>query len=102
DTLYAFFEILWARSKPISPVSGRNPDEEAVCALPDGTQELIALLVAGLNDKSIAREMDISARTLNRRITEAMKAFGARTRFQLGWFADQYFTRLDEKSPKDN
>jgi DNA-binding NarL/FixJ family response regulator len=41
-------------------------------------------MAAGLNDKKIAHELGISGSTLKRRVSETMKAFNARTRFQLG------------------
>jgi hypothetical protein len=37
---------------------------------------LVSLLAAGMNDKSIARELDLSARKLERRIWELVKAAG--------------------------
>jgi hypothetical protein len=40
-----------------------------------------------LNDKAIAHDIGISDTTLTRRITELMKSFDTRTRFQLGWRA---------------
>ena len=40
-----------------------------------------------LNDKTIAHELDISIRTLDRRVVELLKGLDARTRFQAGWLA---------------
>jgi len=40
-----------------------------------------------MNDKSIAQEFGISARTLERRILELLKMLDSRTRFQAGWQA---------------
>jgi hypothetical protein len=40
--------------------------------------------------------MGISASTLNRRITELAKRLNSRTRFQLGWLADRYFSNDTE------
>jgi len=52
--------------------------------LSEAAEQLIPLLAAGLNDKTIAHEAGMSRATLNRRIAELMKCFGTRTRFQLG------------------
>ncbi|MGH8274479.1 MAG: helix-turn-helix domain-containing protein [Gammaproteobacteria bacterium] len=86
DALYALFEILWERAAPISITRAGikemgNPGSQ----LPEGTENILSLMAAGLNDKSIAYELGISTRTLNRRIAEIMKVFGARTRFQMVW-----------------
>jgi sugar-specific transcriptional regulator TrmB len=90
DALYALFEGLWEKASPIVLSSEGDIDYgEDAPGLPRETEELLSYLAAGLNDKTIAYEMDISASTLNRRITEIMKVLGARTRFQLGWLADK-------------
>jgi Bacterial regulatory proteins, luxR family len=53
----------------------------------DSVNELVSLLTMGINDKTIASELDLSMRTLNRRVSELMSALGARSRFQAGWLA---------------
>ena len=50
----------------------------------ESAKALIPLLSAGLNDKAIAQELNISASTLNRRIGDLMSIYAVRTRFQLG------------------
>lgn len=88
DALHALFEILWERAGPVGfSRSGAVYMTDAAPDLQAASQELIALMSAGLNDKAIAHELAISASTLNRRIAEMMKAADARTRFQLGWLA---------------
>lgn len=90
DALYALFEILWERA---TPISFTHAGELKICSLrshlPEGTEDLISLMAAGLNDKRIAHEMGISASTLTRRIAEVMKAFNVRNRFQLGRVTDR-------------
>jgi DNA-binding NarL/FixJ family response regulator len=51
------------------------------------SEQLVSLLAGGLNDKTIASELGISTRTLDRRILTLMRSLGARTRFQAGWVA---------------
>lgn len=92
DALCLLFEFVWERATPILLVRGnaradKADDDEFAAAL-------IPLLSAGLNDKAIAAELDISSATLNRRMSELMRKTGTRTRFQLGWHA-----ALDAASP---
>jgi sugar-specific transcriptional regulator TrmB/DNA-binding CsgD family transcriptional regulator len=89
DALHALFETLWSGALPLSELRGsgaRNglPGESV---LPEGAEELLELMAAGLNDKAIAHELRLSIRTLNRRIAELAKALNVRTRFQIGWLA---------------
>ena len=86
EALCLLFEFVWEKATPI--VTAR--DGEAKMKSDgnghgiDSEQALIPLLSAGLNDKAIAQELNISASTLNRRIGDLMSIYGARTRFQLG------------------
>jgi sugar-specific transcriptional regulator TrmB len=86
--LCRLFEFVWERATPI--MFGR-PDIAGAGTLDARSGEmadaLIPLLAAGLNDKAIAMELGISPATLNRRMSELMRATGTRTRFQLGWRA---------------
>jgi sugar-specific transcriptional regulator TrmB len=86
--LCLLFEFVWERATPI--MFGRA-DGAGAGALDARSGEmadaLIPLLAAGLNDKAIAMELGISPATLNRRMSELMRATGTRTRFQLGWRA---------------
>jgi hypothetical protein len=86
DAFYAMFELLWSQAAPIAFTrSGELRTGELASRLPEETEQLVPLLAAGLNDKAIAHDLGISASTLNRRISELMKAVDARSRFQLGW-----------------
>lgn len=88
EALCLLFEFVWERATPIlfgpgDQLKGKQGDAR----LRELADVLVPLLAAGLNDKAIAAELDISPATLNRRIAELMKAYGARSRFQLGWCA---------------
>jgi sugar-specific transcriptional regulator TrmB len=88
DALYALFESLWERSTPIMfTPTGALKDGKPASRLPEAAARLIPLLAAGLNDKAIAHELDMSSATLNRRLAELMKGLDTRTRFQMGWRA---------------
>lgn len=88
DALYALFESLWENAAPIS-FSGDDEVEFGARErqLKEETKGLISLMAAGLNDKTIAYDLDIPKRTLSRRTSEMMQALRARTRFQAGWLA---------------
>jgi DNA-binding NarL/FixJ family response regulator len=51
---------------------------------------VLALLARGLSDRAVAAELDISERTLRRRLAGAMDALGARTRFQAAALAAKH------------
>jgi predicted DNA-binding transcriptional regulator len=88
DALYALFESLWERSTPVAFTGAGELRSSAQAArLPREAADLVPLLSAGLNDKTIAHELGISASTLNRRLALLMKALDTRTRFQMGWRA---------------
>ncbi|MGB0135238.1 helix-turn-helix domain-containing protein [Dokdonella sp.] len=88
DALYELFERLWERSTPIDfDRAGQIKRSPPPNRLPEAAEPLIQLMATGLNDKSIAHQLEISSATLNRRVAELMKAFDTRTRFQLGWRA---------------
>ena len=87
DALYALFESLWERSTPLAFSPTGVPKIARVSRVPEAAANLIPLLAAGLNDKAIAHELDVSSATLNRRLAELMKGLDTRTRFQMGWRA---------------
>lgn len=84
--LCSLFEFVWDRA---TPIMFGHIDKTGARDARSGefADALIPLLAAGLNDKAIAMELGISPATLNRRMSELMRATGTRTRFQLGWRA---------------
>ena len=85
EALCEVFDLLWRNATPF-PSSDAGQAGRRPCA------SLLSLLTSGLNDKAIELELDMSHRTLARRISELMKRFGATTRCQLGWLAAQRAT----------
>lgn len=82
DALIELFEVLWDRAAPLrlhQPAAGDNGGVSA------RDHELLALMVAGMKDEDIAAHLDVTVRTIGRRVAQLMHAVGARTRFQLGW-----------------
>jgi DNA-binding NarL/FixJ family response regulator len=65
-------------------------DREEIRSISDSlTQTLLRMLVSGHDDKSIARQLGISPRTCQRRISELMQDIDARTRLQAGYLVHQ-------------
>ncbi len=87
DALCALFDLMWERSTPVAFAPAQPPEVKTDPGLSKAAASLIPLLAAGLNDKVITHQGEMSKTTLNRRIAALMQAFDARTRFQLGWRA---------------
>jgi DNA-binding NarL/FixJ family response regulator len=58
-------------------------------ALDEEDRQILMLLLAGLTDASIASQMGLSMRTVQRRVRDLMDLAGLHTRLQLGWHAAQ-------------
>jgi sugar-specific transcriptional regulator TrmB len=88
DALSVIFDILWEQAAPIT-FSGARALKigDPASAVSKEIEQVLPLLAAGLNDKGVAHQLDISVRTLERRILGLMEGLGARTRFQAGWLA---------------
>lgn len=81
DSLIGIFETYWKLGVPITADQlGVDQDQGPS----DDIRRLLSLLGAGLTDASIARELGVSERTVNRRIIALQDALAARSRFQLG------------------
>ncbi len=86
ELLSGLFESVWREALPLrlgaSGVTGHGPDA------PDGTDlEILSLLLAGLTDASVAKQLDLGLRTVQRRVKRLMELTGVTTRLQLGWHA---------------
>jgi DNA-binding CsgD family transcriptional regulator len=86
DALTALFETLWTSSTPILVgVNGEiDEDHEEPTS---GDMRLLSLLLAGLTDQSMASQLGLSTRTVQRRLHDLIKITGVRTRVQLIWQA---------------
>lgn len=104
EALGALFESLWQRALPLQlPV---DPTDDAAGQAPADRptvdeQRLLALLVAGMPDKTIARQLAIAPRTVHRRIHDLIARLGVQTRLQLGAQAALlgWVTRAEASSP---
>lgn len=83
DALIALFEMLWRSSSPLRWTGQHAPEANGRLAGLDA--EILSLLSAGLKDETVARQLGLSLRTLQRRLSDVFDDFGARTRFQAGY-----------------
>ncbi|WP_447040761.1 helix-turn-helix domain-containing protein [Streptomyces sp. DSM 118878] len=88
ESLSGLFEAVWRDALPLRiGEDGRTLSEEAPDG-PDGTDlEILSLLLAGLTDASVAKQLDLGLRTVQRRVKRLMELTGVTTRLQLGWHA---------------
>jgi sugar-specific transcriptional regulator TrmB/DNA-binding CsgD family transcriptional regulator len=78
DALALLFDSLWSRSTPISQ------PQHAIGKVGTDERTLLALLMAGLKDDVIARQLGVDVRTVRRRISKLLSDVDAQTRFQAG------------------
>jgi DNA-binding CsgD family transcriptional regulator len=87
DVMIHLADTLWEFAAPVAPASSFTGAEDAGIGLAGRDLEILQLLQAGLTDFAISRRLDVSERTVGRRVSSLMRAAGAQTRFQLGWRA---------------
>ncbi|MDN3263082.1 hypothetical protein QWJ26_25375 [Streptomyces sp. CSDS2] len=74
----ALFETVWQRARPYHR-NGQGLD-------PLDTR-LLHLMLAGLTDEAVAHQVELSTRSVQRRIRALMDRAGVTTRIQRGWHA---------------
>ncbi|GAA3078814.1 DNA-binding CsgD family transcriptional regulator [Kribbella aluminosa] len=84
DALLALFESYWELA---TPVRLQPEDAEQTEGLDDSERLLLSLLVGGVPDKSIANQLGISRRTVQRRLDRLMSIAGVDTRTGLAFQA---------------
>ncbi len=87
--LDALFETTWRRAYPLEL---SKLDSEIVCEAEADEptsldRKILGLLMAGLTDQAVATQLDLSLRTVQRRLRFLMDLAGAESRLQLGWHA---------------
>ncbi|MEU5716888.1 helix-turn-helix domain-containing protein [Streptomyces sp. NPDC020403] len=86
ESLTGLFEAVWRDAMPLR-LGGGGIDESAG-PVPDATDlGILSLLLAGLTDASVAKQLDLGLRTVQRRVKGLMELTGVSTRLQLGWHA---------------
>ncbi|SEG92149.1 regulatory protein, luxR family [Actinacidiphila yanglinensis] len=103
QALAALFESVWERAAPLAPDgrAGLSAAEGGAPPPPDRrTREILHLMAGGMKDETIARLLHVSRRTVQKHVSEAGAALGARTRFQIALLArDRGW--LDAPSPAE-
>jgi DNA-binding CsgD family transcriptional regulator len=83
DGLAKLFEGLWQRALPLHSPAGQ-PASARGRATTGAHQRLVTLLLSGLTDEAIARQLGLSYRSVQRRVAALMAELDAHTRFQAG------------------
>ncbi|MFE0176568.1 helix-turn-helix domain-containing protein [Streptomyces sp. NPDC059002] len=87
ESLSGLFEAVWRDALPLRLGEDGALTEDSPEG-PDGTDlEILSLLLAGLTDASVAKQLDLGLRTVQRRVKRLMELTGVSTRLQLGWHA---------------
>ncbi|MEU2158467.1 helix-turn-helix domain-containing protein [Streptomyces sp. NPDC019396] len=87
ESLLGLFETVWREALPLrlgphaEVTEGQAPGPDAV------DLEILSLLLAGMTDTSVAKQLDLGLRTVQRRVSGLMELAGVTTRLQLGWHA---------------
>ncbi|MFE9436700.1 TrmB family transcriptional regulator [Streptomyces sp. NPDC006640] len=94
DAMDTLFETVWRTSHPLA-LSTVGSEAESVIACgseapTDLDRKIIALLLAGVTDLTVATQLGLSPRTLHRRLRRLMDLAGVQTRMQLGGHAVRY------------
>ncbi|MQY15499.1 hypothetical protein SRB5_56810 [Streptomyces sp. RB5] len=91
ESLTGLFESVWQQSLPLrlTPADGSGAAlvEGAADGPDDVDLQILSLLLAGLTDASVAKQLDVGLRTVQRRVKRLMELVGVATRLQLGWQA---------------
>ncbi|MFH9740333.1 helix-turn-helix domain-containing protein [Streptomyces roseolus] len=87
ESLMGLFESVWREALPLRLGVGAQITEDQAPG-PDTTDlEILSLLLAGMTDASVAKQLDLGLRTVQRRVKGLMELAAVTTRLQLGWHA---------------
>ncbi|MEU2506193.1 helix-turn-helix domain-containing protein [Streptomyces sp. NPDC007863] len=87
ESLMGLFESVWRDALPLRLGVGAQITEDQAPG-PDTTDlEILSLLLAGMTDASVAKQLDLGLRTVQRRVKGLMELAAVTTRLQLGWHA---------------
>ena len=85
DALSTLFELLWGQAQPYMPGRMAPAGEDEFVS--EEERRIISLLAMGLPDETIARQLGIGHRTVQRRVQALLERLGAGSRFQAGVLA---------------
>lgn len=100
ESLVNLFEDVWHEALPVRE-AGADPGRAGHlpgaripgpgAPGPDAVDlEVLALLLIGLTDASVAKQLGLGLRTVQRRVKRLMELAGVTTRLQLGWHAAEH------------
>jgi sugar-specific transcriptional regulator TrmB/DNA-binding CsgD family transcriptional regulator len=91
--LESLFEAVWQRAYPLElasldagPVTGDGTGGAPTAV----DRQILGLLLAGLTDQAVASQLDLSLRTVQRRLRYLQDLAGVQSRMQLGWHAARH------------
>ncbi|MFI0976708.1 helix-turn-helix domain-containing protein [Streptomyces sp. NPDC021093] len=92
ESLMGLFEAVWREARPVrlglEGQPGAGTAVEVPDCGPDGMDlQILSLLLAGMTDASVAKQLEVGLRTVQRRVKGLMEEAGVTTRLQLGWHA---------------
>ncbi|MER6154817.1 helix-turn-helix domain-containing protein [Streptomyces sp. NPDC001868] len=87
ELLSGLFESVWRQALPLRLGAGRVVTEDVLDGPDDTDLEILSLLLAGMTDASVAKQLELGLRTVQRRVKRLMELTGVTTRLQLGWHA---------------
>ncbi|MEV7084694.1 helix-turn-helix domain-containing protein [Streptomyces sp. NPDC093085] len=88
ESLMGLFEAVWREGLPLRLGADGTTVREDGAPGPDAIDlEILSLLLAGMTDASVAKQLDLGLRTVQRRVKGLMELSGVTTRLQLGWHA---------------
>lgn len=90
ESLSGLFETVWRDALPLRLIPGGGEPsvvEDALDGPGETDLEVLSLLLAGMTDASVAKQLDLGLRTVQRRVKGLMELAGVTTRLQLGWHA---------------
>jgi DNA-binding CsgD family transcriptional regulator len=92
--LDALFESVWQQGYPLDLTTIESADRLPADAEAEGPtmldRQILALLLAGLTDQAVATQLDLSLRTVQRRLRHLQDLSGVKSRMQLGWYAARH------------
>lgn len=99
EAMVGLFESVWEQSLPLRLTASlpgdaveQEPEGRAVLVdpgeQPDGVDlQILSMLLVGMTDVSVAKQLDLGLRTVQRRVKRLMDLAEVTTRMQLGWHA---------------
>ncbi|HCB06651.1 MAG TPA: transcriptional regulator TrmB [Nocardioides bacterium] len=90
--LESLFEAVWHRAYPLelSSLGALTTRDEGGGGPTAMDRRILTLLLAGLTDQAVAAQLDLSLRTVQRRLRHLQDLAGVQSRMQLGWYAARH------------